>query len=77
VVCIIDLSDLNIGIYSAWKNQVYNPAITLSLNDFIQKLKLLGAKIIEIDIPDLKLDCIKIHDYSNLKNVSALKDILP
>ena len=49
-----DLSDLKIGIYSAWNKEVYNPAITLSLNGFIEKLKLLGAEIIEIDIPDLK-----------------------
>ena len=49
-----DLSDLKIGINSAWNKKVYNPAITLSLNGFIEKLKLLGAKIIEIDIPDLK-----------------------
>ena len=47
------LSDLKIGIYSAWNKEVYNPAITSSLNDFINKLKLLGAKIVEIDIPDL------------------------
>jgi Asp-tRNA(Asn)/Glu-tRNA(Gln) amidotransferase A subunit family amidase len=49
-----DLSDLKIGIYSAWNKKVYNPAITLSLNGFIEKLKLLGAKIIEINIPDLR-----------------------
>ncbi|CAB5182826.1 unnamed protein product [Rhizophagus irregularis] len=49
-----DLSDLKIGIYSEWNREVYNSAITLSLNDFIKKLQLRGAKIIEIDIPDLK-----------------------
>ena len=48
-----DLTDLKIGICTAWNKRVYNPAITSSLNDFIEKLKLLGAKIIEIDIPDL------------------------
>lgn len=49
-----DLSDLKIGICTAWNKRVYNPAITSSLNDFIEKLKLLGAKIIEIDIPELE-----------------------
>ena len=49
-----DLSDLKIGIYSAWNKKVFNPAITSSLNGFIEKLKSLGAKFIEIDIPDLK-----------------------
>jgi Asp-tRNA(Asn)/Glu-tRNA(Gln) amidotransferase A subunit family amidase len=49
-----DLSDLKIGIYPAWNEQVNNPAITLALNDFIEKLKLLGAKIVEIDIPYLE-----------------------
>ncbi|GBB88907.1 hypothetical protein RclHR1_15500006 [Rhizophagus clarus] len=49
-----DLSDLKIGIYTAWNKQVCNPAITLALNDFIEKLKLLGANIIEIDIPELE-----------------------
>jgi Asp-tRNA(Asn)/Glu-tRNA(Gln) amidotransferase A subunit family amidase len=49
-----DLSDLKIGIYTAWNKQVCNPAITLALNNFIEKLKLLGANFIEIDIPELE-----------------------
>jgi Asp-tRNA(Asn)/Glu-tRNA(Gln) amidotransferase A subunit family amidase len=50
-----DLSDLKIGIYPAWNEEVYNPAITESLNGFIERLRQLGAEIIEIDdIPDLK-----------------------
>ena len=48
-----DLSDLKIGINTAWSKRVYNPAITSSLDDFIEKLKVLGAKIVEIDIPDI------------------------
>jgi hypothetical protein len=45
---------LKIGIYSAWNKQVYNPAITLALNDFIEKIKIAWSRIIEIDIPDLE-----------------------
>ncbi|RGB36788.1 Asp-tRNAAsn/Glu-tRNAGln amidotransferase A subunit and related amidase [Rhizophagus diaphanus] len=49
-----DLSDLKIGIYTAWNKQVCNPTITLALNNFIEKLKLLGANFVEIDIPELE-----------------------
>ncbi|CAG8565543.1 12226_t:CDS:10 [Funneliformis caledonium] len=48
------LSDLKIGVYSAWNKQVDNPAITLALNTYINELKLRGAKIIEIKIPELE-----------------------
>ncbi|CAG8443463.1 amidase signature enzyme [Rhizophagus irregularis] len=48
------LSDLKIGVYSMWNKQVDNPAITTALNNFIDELKLRGAKIIEIKIPELE-----------------------
>ncbi|CAI2181983.1 3302_t:CDS:10 [Funneliformis geosporum] len=48
------LSDLKIGVYSAWNKQVVNPAITIALNNFINELKLRGAKIIEVKIPELE-----------------------
>ncbi|RHZ87392.1 hypothetical protein Glove_36g21 [Diversispora epigaea] len=49
-----DLSDLKIGIFSAWNNQVADPAITTAIKTFIDKFKLRGAEIIEIDIPGLE-----------------------
>jgi Asp-tRNA(Asn)/Glu-tRNA(Gln) amidotransferase A subunit family amidase len=48
------LSDLKIGVYSAWNKQVDNPAITIALNNFIEELKLRGAEIVDINIPELE-----------------------
>lgn len=37
-----------------WNKQVDNPAVTTALNKFISELKLRGAEIIEIEIPELE-----------------------
>ncbi|CAG8518345.1 3874_t:CDS:10 [Ambispora leptoticha] len=48
------LTDLKIGIYSAWNQQVQNSAITTALHEFIDAFKLRGAQIVEIEIPELE-----------------------
>ncbi|CAG8804549.1 4020_t:CDS:2, partial [Racocetra fulgida] len=48
------LSDLKIGVFSDWNRQVNDPAITSSLNAFIEEFKLRCAEFIEIDIPELE-----------------------
>ncbi|CAG8452533.1 9665_t:CDS:2, partial [Scutellospora calospora] len=47
------LSDLKIGIFSAWNRQVVDPTITTALHTFINEFKLRGAEFVEIDIPEL------------------------
>ncbi|RIB02002.1 putative glutamyltRNA amidotransferase subunit A [Gigaspora rosea] len=49
-----DLSNLKIGIFSAWNKQVTDPAITPALDNFINEFKLRGAEFIEIEIPELE-----------------------
>ncbi|CAG8605159.1 7648_t:CDS:10 [Diversispora eburnea] len=49
-----NLSDLKIGVFSAWNNQVTSPAIPIAIKTFIEKFKLRGAEIIEIEIPELE-----------------------
>ncbi|CAG8743938.1 27527_t:CDS:2, partial [Racocetra persica] len=49
-----NLSDLKIGLFSAWNKQVSNPAITAALNAFIDEFKNRGVEFIEIEIPELE-----------------------
>nr|CAG8514488.1 7122_t:CDS:10 [Entrophospora candida] len=69
-----DLSDLKIGIYSAWNKQVYNKSITISLDNLINQLKERGANFVEIVIPELKdvqaahLVNIFAEHYTSMKN---------
>ncbi|CAG8552552.1 14533_t:CDS:2, partial [Acaulospora colombiana] len=49
-----NLSDLKIGIFSAWNKQVTNPAISAAIKTFVDGLKLRGAEIVDIEIPELE-----------------------
>ncbi|CAG8531783.1 17271_t:CDS:10 [Acaulospora morrowiae] len=49
-----DLSDLKIGVFSAWNKQVTNPAISEAVKTFTEAFKLRGAEIVEIEIPELE-----------------------
>ncbi|CAG8716365.1 12842_t:CDS:2 [Gigaspora margarita] len=48
------LSDLKIGIFTAWNRRVVDSTITSALDTFINEFKLRGAEFIEIDIPELE-----------------------
>ncbi|KAF0549640.1 amidase signature enzyme [Gigaspora margarita] len=48
------LSDLKIGILTAWNRRVVDSTITSALDKFINEFKLRGAEFIEIDIPELE-----------------------
>ncbi|CAG8509624.1 11576_t:CDS:10 [Ambispora gerdemannii] len=64
------LSDLKIGIYSAWNRQVLNPAITTVLHEFIDAFKLRGAQFVEIEIPELE-EARNAHLISILSEVHS------
>lgn len=51
----LDLSDLTIAITPEWNNDIIEPAILEKLNFFKTYLQQLGARIVEIDIPDLDI----------------------
>ncbi|CAG8596920.1 23893_t:CDS:10, partial [Gigaspora rosea] len=48
------LTDLKIGVFSAWNKQVIDPKINFALQTFMNEFKLRGVKFIEIDIPELE-----------------------
>lgn len=52
---IFDLSDLTIAVYPEWARSLVEPAILEKLDFFKNYLQQLGARIVEIEIPDLDL----------------------
>ncbi|KAI8079056.1 amidase signature domain-containing protein [Gilbertella persicaria] len=50
-----DLSDLTVGVFPSWARDAVEPAILDKLDYFRQQLEKLGAKFVEIEIPDLDL----------------------
>ncbi|KAL9548312.1 hypothetical protein PS6_006672 [Mucor atramentarius] len=52
---IFDLSDLTIAVYPEWARHMVDPAILEKLDFFKNYLQQLGARIVEIEIPDLDL----------------------
>jgi len=52
---IFDLSDLTIAVYPEWARHMVDPAILEKLDFFKNHLQQLGARIVEIEIPDLDL----------------------
>lgn len=62
----LDLSDLTIATTPEWNKSVVEPAILEQLNVFKAQLEKLGARFVEIDIPDLD-----ISSTGNLKSIRA------
>lgn len=56
--CIQDLSDLTIGVFPQWAKSTTDPAILEKLDFFQHQLQRLGARIVEIEIPDIDISSI-------------------
>lgn len=52
---VFDLSDLTVAVYPEWARSMVDPAILEKLDLFKDYLEKLGARIVEIEIPDLDL----------------------
>jgi Asp-tRNA(Asn)/Glu-tRNA(Gln) amidotransferase A subunit family amidase len=50
-----DLSGLTIGVFPQWARSIVEPAILERLNYIKNQLQRLGARIIEIEIPDIDI----------------------
>lgn len=58
-----DLSDLTIAVTPEWNRGVHEPAILEKLNLFKTSLQSLGARLVEIDIPDLDLTATGLYIF--------------